>query len=99
MGLFPSRSDGERIMTKYSPEKHRLSDGIFYLDQCEGHLANACGTIAVIHSLLNHRDMVGLAGTESPIENYYQRTKEKSFLERGRALDADERVAEIHNSL
>ena len=78
----------------------RLSDDIFYLDQCEGHLDNACGTIAVIHSLLNHRDMVGLTGTDSPIENYYQKAKDTTnFTDRGRALDADEKVAEIHNSL
>ena len=78
----------------------RLSDGIFYLDQCDGHLDNACGTIAVIHSLLNHRDMVGLTGSKSPIENYYQQSKDmQNFTDRGKALDADEIVAEIHNSL
>jgi len=98
--LFPSRSDGERTMSKFTPEQHRLSGDIFYLDQCDGHLDNACGTIAVIHSLLNHRDMMGLSGSDAPIEQYYQRTKDmKNFKERGMALDADQKVAEIHNSL
>ena len=60
---------------------------------------NACGTIAVIHSLLNNRDIIGLSGASAPIEEYYQRTKDKEYKERGVALDGDPKIAEIHNSM
>jgi len=86
-------------MAKFDPPEHRLTKDLFYLDQCDGHLDNACGTIAVIHSLLNNRDYVGLTGSQAPIERYYESAKGLNYLNRGVCLDKNTHVAAIHNSM
>lgn len=98
--LFPSRDeDGERTRPKFKSPEHRLSKEIFFLEQCKGHLDNACGTIAVVHSILNNRDILGLTNSSSPLENFYQKTKDLDFHSRGLTLDGDTDLAAIHNSM
>ena len=61
---------------------------------------NACGTIAVIHSLLNNRNLLGLTGSSKPLEKYFEKVKgEIPFKERGVILDGDAEISAIHNAL
>jgi len=98
--LFPSRnSDGSRVREKLDVEKHELADKVFFLKQIEGHLDNACGTIAMIHAILNNKELLGLTDGSSPLEKFLEETSGMSYEERGRHLDNFRPVAEVHNSL
>ena len=53
----------------------------------EGHLDNACGTIAMIHAILNNKELLGLTDGSSPLEKFLEETSGMSYEERGRHLD------------
>merc|ERR1712154_699756 len=73
---------------------------VYYLTQLKGHLDNACGTIAMIHSVLNNRDMLGLSGNSECVgERFYQATVNSSKDDRGKCLDTFDDIVNIHNSL
>merc|ERR1712154_468305 len=97
--LFPSRNeDGSRAREKLEVERHALSDKIYYLKQIEG-LDNACGTIAMIHAILNNRALLGLEGGVSQLEKFYQDTKDMDANSRGKHLDDHQGLTTVHNSL
>ena len=71
--LFPSRNEkGEKSRDFLTVEPHEISEKVYYLRQLEGHLDNACGTIAMIHGILNNRDILGVTGANcvaaSPVQ-------------------------------
>ena len=91
--------------------EHALASSTYYLKQTEG-LTNACGTIAMIHALLNNRfapspgilhtacrGVLGLEGGEGVLEKFYQSTVECGAEERGTALDSSSGIGGVHNSL
>jgi len=98
--LFPSKNpDGSRAREKLEVENHALSDKVYYLKQIEGHLDNACGTIAMIHAILNNRGLLGLEGGNSHLENFYNETLGMTYDDRGKHLDSHQEIATVHNSL
>ena len=98
--LFPSRNEkGEKSRKFQEVEKHEISDKVYYLRQLEGHLDNACGTIAMIHGILNNRDILGVAGTDCVAERFYKETQASSGEERGKLLDTYQEIVEVHNKL
>jgi len=99
--LFPSKNpDGSRAREKLEVAKHDKSDQIYFLKQIEGHLDNACGTIAMIHAILNNRSLLGIEGSgEATLEKFYTETKAMSPEERGKHLDTYQPIAQVHNSL
>ena len=98
--LFPSKNEaGERTREFQTVEEHEISSKVYYLRQLEGHLDNACGTIAMLHGILNNRDMLGVAGTDSVAERFYKETISCSGEERGKHLDTFQDILNIHNKL
>merc|ERR1712098_447325 len=74
--LFPTKnSDGTKARQFNVVEKQEIDDKVYYLRQLEGHLDNACGTIAMLHSLLNNRSILGLEGGEGVVEKFSTRQK------------------------
>ena len=97
--LFPSkpRDDAARVT---SVAEHEVSPRVYYLTQLRGHLDNACGTIAILHSVLNNRDILGLSGDPGCVgERFYQQTRELGHDERGKCLDTFQDIVTLHNKL
>jgi len=80
-------------------ENHEVTDKVYFLKQIEGHLDNACGTIAMIHAILNNKDLLGVTSGNSPLETFMEETKELNYEERGKHLDTFQPVITVHNSL
>jgi len=99
--LFPSRNpDGSRCKDKLEVDiSHEIVNKTFFLQQISGHLDNACGTIAMIHAVLNNRSLLGIEGGESPLERYYKHTENMNYEDRGKELDNNKEIASVHNSL
>eukprot|EP00092_Neocalanus_flemingeri_P038465 GFUD01041875.1.p1 GENE.GFUD01041875.1~~GFUD01041875.1.p1 ORF type:complete len:248 (+),score=113.61 GFUD01041875.1:108-851(+) len=98
--LFPTRtSDGSKARQFTTVEKHGLGDQVYFLRQLEGHLDNACGTIAMLHSLMNNRAMLGLEGEQGVVEKFYCQTKDMDGEQRGKYLDTYKDIVEVHNML
>ena len=97
--LFPSKPrDAEARVT--SVAEHEVSPRVYYLTQLRGHLDNACGTIAVLHSVLNNRDILGLSGDPGCVgERFYQQTRELGHDDRGKCLDTFQDIVTLHNKL
>jgi len=98
--LFPTKnSDGTKARQFNVVEKQEIDDKVYYLRQLEGHLDNACGTIAMLHSLLNNRSILGLEGGEGVVEKFYNQTKEMDGEQRGKFLDTYQDIVNVHNML
>ena len=99
--LFPTKNaDGSRAREFTQVEAQpSVGDQVYYLRQLEGHLDNACGTIAMIHSLLNNRSILGLEGGSGIIEKFYEQSKNMNGEERGKLLDTFKDIVDVHNSL
>ena len=66
--------------------------------QVEG-LSNACGTIAMLHAIMNNREVLGIENDESTLGKFYQATKDLNAEERGKALDKSSEIGNVHNGL
>ena len=66
--------------------------------QVEG-LSNACGTIAMLHAIMNNREVLGIENGESTLGKFYQATKDLNAEERGKALDKSSEIGNVHNGL
>jgi len=98
--LFPTKtSDGSKAKQFTEVKKDEVGDQAYFLRQLEGHLDNACGTIAMLHSLLNNRSMLGLEGGQGVVEKFYCQTKDMNGEQRGRYLDTYQDIMNVHNML
>ena len=62
-------------------------------------LSNACGTIAMLHAILNNRDLLGIEGKDCTLGKFYTETKNLNAEERGKALDDSADIGRVHNGL
>ena len=62
-------------------------------------MSNACGTIAMLHAILNNRDLLGIEGKECTLGKFYTDTKNLNAEERGKALDDSADIGSVHNGL
>ncbi|XP_037911694.1 ubiquitin carboxyl-terminal hydrolase isoform X2 [Hermetia illucens] len=83
--------DAEDEKLKQNPPKY--PDDLFYMKQC---VHNACGTIALVHSLANNKD---IPIEEGILQNYLKAATSLSPEERGRTLEADEAFTTAHHEL
>ena len=93
-------------------EEHSVSASTYFLRQVdldlnsskyasfkvEG-LSNACGTIAMLHAILNNRDLLGIEGKDCTLGKFYTDTKNLNAEERGKALDDSADIGSVHNGL
>lgn len=94
--VFPisEKSEAHRAEEKARIEKdgQTVSDEIFYTKQYVG---NACGTIGLMHAVLNARQQIRLK-EGSWFERFAQNTVDSSPQDTGRALEDDTEIEEAH---
>ncbi|XP_030555016.1 ubiquitin carboxyl-terminal hydrolase [Drosophila novamexicana] len=81
----------ERIKAAAEPEKY--PEDLFYMKQFTH---NACGTVALIHSVANNKDIEIAAGV---LKNFLEKGANLSPEERGQALEQDNAFTEDHQML
>lgn len=72
------------------------SDGVFYVKQTVG---NACGTIALIHSILNDAQLVQSLDANSFLANFHRDGQTKTPEERAALLERDESLEVSHQAI
>uniref|UniRef100_A0A1L8ED88 Ubiquitin carboxyl-terminal hydrolase n=1 Tax=Haematobia irritans TaxID=7368 RepID=A0A1L8ED88_HAEIR len=95
--LFPC---SEKYEKHRAEENERLSGeaqnhpkSLFYMRQFT---SNACGTVALIHSVANNADIVLEDG---PLKKFLDTAKDLTPEERGKALESDKGVTDSHQTL
>ena len=90
--LFPVGESDGYLEKRHKNDQPNVGPQPFFLKQF---LGNACGTIAVIHSVLNNLETFKLK-EGSWLANFYSKAKSMTPDERGDYLQNDESVQEIH---
>jgi len=95
--LFPIDEHYEKYrieqQEKVKKEGQILSDKVYFMNQTIG---NACGTIGIIHAVLNNISTL-LQGTGGFFKNFYEKTKGLTSEERGKALEHDDEIEQVHS--
>ena len=92
--LFPSGRKVPYDATKAPASE--VMDGSFFLHQVE-ELDDACGTIAIVHSLTNNQALLGVA-SDSVVGTYSASLRSSPPLARGEALAANKEISALHSS-
>lgn len=95
MLCYPITNENEKKRKEETEEIEKngqqISKDIYYMDQTIG---NACGTIGIIHSILNNLDRLKLQ--QGFFTDFYEKTKEMTSKERASFLEVDEKIEEVH---
>lgn len=96
--LFPCTENDEKHRReedeKLKQNLPETPEKLFYMRQ---YLHNACGTIALFHAILNNLQHVEVK--DGPLKSFYEKAKGLTPEERGKLLEQDKGVIEIHQSL
>lgn len=96
--LFPCSDAYEEFRAKEDAEQKAKNiehpKNLFYMRQ---YVHNACGTIALVHAVLNNPDIELEEG--SVIKKYWEAAKDKTPEERGKLLENDGKFTETHESI
>ncbi|EAX95103.1 Clan CA, family C12, ubiquitin hydrolase-like cysteine peptidase [Trichomonas vaginalis G3] len=92
--LYPYGKKDGPLERRHQGDPPNTGKEPFYLKQT---LDNACGTIAIIHSIANNLDSFKLK-RDSWIENFINDNKDKTPEERGKALEQDDEVQDAHET-
>jgi len=96
--LFPIDEHYEKYrldqQDKIKKEGQTLSDKVYFMNQTIG---NACGTIGVIHSVLNNYSTIVNPG-DGFFQTFYEKTKNLNSEERGAALEQNDDIEKLHSS-
>ncbi|XP_073252388.1 ubiquitin carboxyl-terminal hydrolase isozyme L3-like isoform X2 [Porites lutea] len=95
--LFPT-SDKYQEFKKEQEDKvlkngQEVSPNVYFMKQTIG---NACGTVAIIHSIANNTDVLQLE--EGFLKRFIESTKSLSPEEKGAKLESDENISEAHEA-
>lgn len=95
--LFPTSEAYEKHRTeeheKLSADPEKYPDDLYYMRQLTH---NACGTVALIHSVANNKDICLKDGV---LKNFLNNSKDLTPEERGKALENDKTFTEDHQTL
>ncbi|XP_054755122.2 ubiquitin carboxyl-terminal hydrolase isozyme L3-like isoform X1 [Lytechinus pictus] len=75
---------------KIEKDGQTLSDNVYFMKQT---IRNACGTIGVLHAVLNCKDKIPIADA---LNAFYEETKGRNPEERGKSLESNEKIAQAH---
>lgn len=96
--LFPCSENDEKFRRmedeKLKQNQPEVPEKLFYMRQ---YLHNACGTIALFHAILNNLQHIDVK--EGPLKSFYEKAKGLTPEERGKLLEQDKGIIEIHQSL
>ena len=95
--LFPVKDASEAFAAdeqrRIDAAGQSVSDRVFYMKQTVG---NACGTIAILHALLNGRDRGLVFESSSYLTSFLQGTQEKSPEAIAEYLESDDKIEGFH---
>ncbi|XP_072763913.1 ubiquitin carboxyl-terminal hydrolase isozyme L3 [Anoplolepis gracilipes] len=92
--LYPDPSKVEKAEKEKEEVKDNKSDApesIYHMKQC---ISNACGTIALLHSVANNLDVIQLE--DGFLKTFLDKTKGLSFAERGEYLENAQEIIDTH---
>jgi len=95
--LFPCSEAYEKHRTeeneRLAGESEKYPEDLFYMRQITH---NACGTVALIHSLANNKD---IPVSDGVLKSFLENAKDLNPEERGKALENDKAFTEGHQQL
>ncbi|KAI9144850.1 ubiquitin carboxyl-terminal esterase L3 [Paraphysoderma sedebokerense] len=95
--LFPVSEKYEKFRVeeteRLKKEGQKISSKVYFMRQT---IANACGTIAVVHSLCNNIESLAIG--DSPIKRLFDATTNLSSDERGKYLESCKDIAKSHET-
>lgn len=96
--LFPCsekyEKDSKEQEAQIKEKGQTVSDNVFFLKQ---YVHNACGTIALMHSVLNNLNSVELK--DGYLKKFYEEAKDKSPEDRGLLLDNYADISGVHKTI
>ncbi|XP_012253338.1 ubiquitin carboxyl-terminal hydrolase isozyme L3 [Athalia rosae] len=96
--LYPVTSKSDEFKnereSKVKEAGQDVSENVYYMKQC---VPNACGTVALIHSVANNTDRIEL--NDGYFKSFLDSTKDLSPLERGQLLDESQGIIDTHTEL
>ena len=67
---------------------------LYYMKQT---ISNACGTVAMLHSVANNTDVISL--DNGILKDFLESTKESTPEERAKQLEENDSVCEVHDNI
>lgn len=95
--LFPCTDNYEahrKAEDEELKDKQAAPEKLFYMRQ---YLHNACGTIALFHAILNNMQHIEVS--DGPLKTFYEKAKDMTPEERGKLLEQDKNLIDIHQSI
>ncbi|KAL6423466.1 hypothetical protein ACFW04_010212 [Cataglyphis niger] len=94
--LYPISAKTEKTKEEKEEEeikdsKSDVPDSIYHMKQC---ISNACGTIALLHSVANNLDAIKLE--DGFLKTFLDQTKGLSYTERGEHLENAQDIIDTH---
>lgn len=83
-----SKDENERI----KKEGQTISKNIYFSNQT---IPNACGTMAILHALLNNTELVDIG--DGTLKKIYEETKNLSPMEKAKYLEQSKDLASVHS--
>ena len=71
-----------------------VSDKLYYMKQT---ISNACGTVALMHSVINSSNSCQIHLSEGPLKRFIEATRDLSAEERAERLEADDDICGAHD--
>ncbi|CRK91892.1 CLUMA_CG005512, isoform A [Clunio marinus] len=97
--LFPVSDAYEEFRKKQdvelSAKPPTIPENLFFVRQ---YVRNSCGTMALVHAVLNNLSSIELKD-DSVMKKFYEKAKELTPEERGRLLEQNSAFIEIHQAL
>ncbi|KAH0535555.1 ubiquitin carboxyl-terminal hydrolase-like [Cotesia glomerata] len=97
--LYPESEKAQaynaELEAKIKEEGLEAPKNVFHMQQC---VPNACGTVALIHAIINNLDKIELE--DGILKNFYEEAKDLSFADRGKLLmNTASEIIDAHEQL
>ena len=90
--LYPISENTEALGKRKLEEGNVCSENVFFMNQTIG---NACGTVGILHSLLNNMDRIAVGPT---VTNFRKDCEGLSPKDRAKLLETSKDIAEKHET-
>ena len=97
MLLFPITDKYEEFARSLEAEMKsvKVSEKLFYMKQT---ISNACGTVALMHSVINNVISGVIELKDGPLKTFVEATKDMSPEERAEKLEFDDKICDSHDA-
>lgn len=92
--LFPINNKYEDYVKSIDFSGQSISENVYYMKQT---ISNACGTVAMIHSVANNLDVIDLGN--GILKDFLEATKDSSPEEKAKQLEDNNQVCEVHDNI